>query len=294
LWIGGNSWGLNYQAWSLPRLTLLAIPIGFAYGLLSHRVVSSNFIASRTLLYGALTSSLVPLFAVAEWAATNLFSTAQGKSAFFVGLTVIVTASFKTIHKHADALFDRWIFRKRHADEKALARFTKEVAHIHDATTLAERCTHIVDDHVGPVSAALYIHAESEAVVDPNASADYLRVAACGEPAPNAFPELDPLVLSLKAEGDAVETDALGKAGYAFPMLTRGRLIGFLAIGPKRDGEILAPDEIKRLGELAGAVGVSFEAIRVNDLETRLASAEAGRAELHRLLTDLVHPSASP
>ena len=294
LWIGGNSWGTNYQAWSLPRMTLLAIPIGFAYGLLSHRVVSSNFIASRTLVYGALTSSLVPIFTVAEWTATNLFSTTQGKSAFFVGLTVLITASFKTVHNYVNTLFDKWIFRKQHADEKALAKFTKEVVFIHDADVLAQRCTSALDEHVGAVSTALYIHAQSETLLDKNASADYVRVAAAGDPAPETLPELDPLVISLKSERDAVESNALGKGGHAFPMLTRGHLVGFLAIGPLRDGEIVAPDQVKHLTELARAVAIAFEAIRVNDLESRLAQAEAGRAELKRLLTDLVHPQGAP
>jgi len=294
LWIGGNSWGSNNQAWSLPRLTLLAIPIGFAYGLLSHRVVSSNFIASRTLLYGALTSSLVPLFAVAEWTATNLFSTNQGKSAFIVALTVMVTASFKTIHKRADDLFDTWIFRKRHAAEKALGKFTKEAALIHDAPTLAARSMDALDEHIGAVATGLYIHAESETLSDRNANADYLLVASAGERPPERFGELDPLVLSLKAERADVESDALGKGGHAFPMITRGHLIGFLAIGPKRDGEILAPDEIDRVCDLARAVGLAFETIRVNDLEGRLIIAETGRAELQRLLTDLVRAPGPP
>ena len=71
LWAVGNNWATSLQAWSIPRLTLILIPIGLAYGLLSHRVVSSHYIASRTLVYGAITSSLVPVFAGAQWAATN-------------------------------------------------------------------------------------------------------------------------------------------------------------------------------------------------------------------------------
>jgi hypothetical protein len=294
LWFLATGAGGSYQTWSLPRLTLIAIPIGLAYGLLSHRVVSSSFIASRTLVYGALTSSLVPVFTVAEWAATNLFTTAQGKSAFFVGLTVIITASFKTIHSKVDKLFDKWIFRKQHESEKQIGKFTKEVPHLHDANILAERCVAVLDEHMAATGTALYIHAEPEVMADVNAAADYVRVATCGSEAPESIHELEPVVLSLKADGDAVESDLLGKGGHAFPMIARGHLTGFIALGPKRDGEILAPDEIKHLMELTHAVAVSLEAIRINDLESRLASAEAGRAELHRLLSDLVQPGVSP
>lgn len=288
----GNAWGMNYQVWSLPRMTLIAIPIGFGYGLLSHRVVSTSYIATRTLVYGALTSSLVPLFAIGEWAATSLFSSGSGKSAIFVGLTVVITASFKTVHAKLDAIFDKWIFKAQHADEKAIAQFVKEVPFLHDADALVGRCMTILDRHIGAKSSGFYLHAEPEILGDRNLSADYVRVGFVGDGVPERIPELDPLILALKSEGTMVETDELGKGGHAFPIIARGHLTAFFAFGPMRDGEILTPDETKRMTELTTAVASSLEAIRVTDLETRLASAQAGRAELHRLLTDLLHTSS--
>jgi hypothetical protein len=273
----------DLQAWFLPRLTLLIIPIGLTYGLLSHRVVSSHYIASRTLVYGAITSSLVPIFTAAEWTATNVFGQGStGKNAFLVGLAVAVTASFKTIHKHVEQLVDRIVFKDRHQREKALTRFAKEVAHIDDATTLVQRCAGALDEHVGAVSTALYVK-----------QGDYLRIVGAGEPSPRRIKQLDPVVVSLKSEADAVECNLLGAGGYAFPMIARGALTGFLVLGPKRDGEILSPDEIKRLAELAREVGVALEGIRLSDLEGQLAEARAGRAELQRVLADLVHPTGA-
>ena len=272
----GNT-GYDLQAWFTPRLTLLIIPIGLGYGILSHRVVSSHYIASRTLVYGAITSSLVPVFAAAEWTATNVFGQGTGKNAFLVALGVMVAASFKTIHKRFETFVDQVVFKDRHAREKALARFTKEVAHIDDATTLAHRCAGALEQNVGAVATALYLR-----------GSEYDRIAAAGGPSPRRIKPVDPLVVSLRSERDAVETELLGAGGYAFPMISRGVLLGFLVIGPKRDGEILSPDEIKRLGELTREVGVALEGIRLNDLESQLAEARTGRAELQQLLSDLV------
>ena len=291
LWHFGNGWGTNYQIWSLPRLTLLAVPIGFAYGLLSHRVVSTSFIASRTIVYGAITGSLVPVFAVAEWTATNVFSNSQSKSAFFVALTVLITTSFKGVHKRIDDLVDKWLFKKQHNAEKTIAKFAKEVSHLHDAPLLIERTVAILDENVGAASSAVYVHAEPEIMGDRNVTADYLRINFAGNPPPESIPESDALVLALKADGEASECDVAGKGGHAFPMLSRGHLVGILVLGAKRDGEILSPDEIKQLTELAQAVAAALEAIRIDDLESKLASAQAGRAELQRLLTDLVRPA---
>ncbi|HZV76876.1 MAG TPA: hypothetical protein VFF63_03835 [Candidatus Babeliales bacterium] len=286
----GNT-GANLQAWFIPRLTLLMIPIGLGYGLLSHRVVSSHYIASRTLVYGAITSSLVPIFAAAEWTATNVFGQgSSGKNVFLVSLAVLLTASFKSVHKRIEKFIDQLIFKQRHVSEQALTRFAKEVGHIDDAAILAHRCAGALDEYVGAVSTALYLRGIVEPAEErPRRGADYVRVVSAGDPSPKRVKPLDAIVVSLKSEADAVESELLGTGGYAFPMISRGALVGFLAIGPKRDGEILSPDELKRLTQLAHEVAVALEGIRLSDLESQLAEARNGRAELQRLLADLVH-----
>ena len=65
---------------------------------------------------------------------------------------MIITASFKTVRAKVNAFFDNWLFKKQHADEKALAKFTKEVPFIHDAPTLVDRCMKALDAHVGSKS----------------------------------------------------------------------------------------------------------------------------------------------
>lgn len=288
LWIVGNNWGTNFQAWSIPRSTLLVIPIGLAYGLLSHRVVSSHYIASRTLLYGALTSSLVPIFAGTEWAATNFFGT--GRNAFIAAVAVIITASFKKVQRIVDDFISRVLFKKQHAVEQALGKFSKEVAHIDDAAALVQRYVSVVDEHVEPASTALYVRAHAEKRDDGSAFTGYLRVASAGSPSPERIEPLDPVVVSLKAECDVIESGMLGAGGHAFPMIARNELRGLLAIGPLRDGEILTPEGMGRLTQLTDAVGVALEGLRLTDLETRLAEAETERAELQRILTAAARP----
>jgi hypothetical protein len=289
LWVVGNNWGTNFQVWSIPRLTLLLIPIGLAYGLLSHRVVSSHYIASRTLVYGAITSALVPIFTATEWTATNFLK--SWNNAFVIAIVVIVTASFKKIQKRLEDLINRVIFNKQHETEKALDKFAKEVKHIDDAATLEQRYVGVVSEHVGATSTALYIQAQAEELGDGSTRAGFVRVAEAGDSSPSQIERLDSVVVALKSESDAIECELLGAGGHAFPMIARDRLVGLLAIGPIRDGEILSPDETSRLTKLTQAVAVALESLRLTDLENRLAEAETRRAELQRILTEAVRPS---
>lgn len=289
LWVVGNNWGTNFQIWSIPRLTLLLIPIGLAYGLLSHRVVSSHYIASRTLVYGALTSSLVPIFTATEWTASNYLK--NWNNAFIIGVAVVVTASFKKVHKSFEDLIERVVFSKQHEIEKALDKFAKELAQIDDAATLEERFVDVISQSIGATSTALYMQTQAKEIQDGSTSAGFVRVAGAGDDAPSRIERLDSVVISLKSEKDAIECDLLGAGGHAFPMMTRDRLVGLLAIGPIRDGEILSPGETSRLTKLTQAVAVGLESLRLDVLENRLAEAETRRAELQQILTEAARPS---
>jgi hypothetical protein len=108
---------------------------------------------------------------------------------------------------------------------------------------------------------------------------------------PERIEQLDPIIVSLKSEDCAIESEILGAGGHAFPMIARGELAGLLAIGPMRDGEILTPGEVDRLTRLTQAIAVSIDGLRLTDVERQLAEAQTERAELERLLAALARPS---
>src|SRR6185312_6686551 len=74
------------------------------------------------------------------------------------------------------------------------------------------------------------------------------------------------------------ETDVPGE--YAFPMMVRGALAGFLACGAKLSREALAPDERDALAVLARDCGIALDSLRVHHIERELADARATLASL--------------
>ena len=48
---------------------------------------------------------------------------------------------------------------------------------------------------------------------------------------------------------------------FAFPMTSRGELVGVLVCAPKRDGEAYAPDESEALLALAHGVGTALDTL---------------------------------
>jgi GAF domain-containing protein len=77
-------------------------------------------------------------------------------------------------------------------------------------------------------------------------------------------------------------TDLRGE--YAFPMISRGLLIGILVCEAKRNGENYAPDESEALRTLAHSVGTALDVLSSTQ---RDHSSEVVLRELARLRADV-------
>ncbi len=77
--------------------------------------------------------------------------------------------------------------------------------------------------------------------------------------------ENDPGVIALRAWNKPIDLHAFSKSQlrgeFAFPMTSRGNLVGALVCGQKRDGEAYAPDESEALLALAHGVGTALDTL---------------------------------
>lgn len=75
----------------------------------------------------------------------------------------------------------------------------------------------------------------------------------------------DPLLIALRAWNEPVDLRDIKNTGLrgevAFPMVSRGMLVGVLVCGPKRDGQSFAPDESDALLALARGVGTAVDTL---------------------------------
>jgi GAF domain-containing protein len=141
-------------------------------------------------------------------------------------------------------------FRKRHDDEAALRRFAHESSYITDRAILLERTEREVKEHTS---------AEDVAILVRDGSASYASTSN-GERV--TISENDPGILALRAWHKPVDLHAVSESElrgeYAFPMISRGELVGVLICGAKHDNEVYAPDESDALLTLAHGVGTTL------------------------------------
>ena len=238
-------------------VTFLA-PLALTYAALNRRLIDIGFVLNRTVVFGLVSTIVFGAFVLVEWAASEWLVNASHPTSVIVGMAVALALglSLRYIHKYVDRFVDHVFFRKRHDDEAALRRFAHECSYITDASVLLERAARTVADHT----------AGEATIVIRDGAAGYVS-ASNGKRF--SVDENDSGIVSLRAWNKPVDLHSLQDSAlrgeFAFPMTSRGTLVGALICGAKRDEEAYAPDETAALAALAHGVGSALEALSSGD-----------------------------
>ncbi len=233
---------------------LFATPLVVAYVALSRRLIDVGFVLNRAAVFGIASSIVIGAFILVEWAASQWLVSASHTTSVVVGMVVALALglSLRYIHKYVDTFVDRVFFRKRHEDEAALRRFAHESSYITDRGILLDRAVQEVLEHTNARDATIFVR---------DGTAGYTSV----NDSPADVGENDPGIVALKAWSKQVNLHLFSgselQGEVAFPMTSRGDLLGALICGPKRDGEAYAPDESDALLALARGVGTALDTL---------------------------------
>jgi len=208
---------------------------------------------NRALTFAIVSLVVVAIFIIVEWGASEWLAGTNHAAPLAVSMTVTLGLglSMRFIHRHVDRLVDEIFFRKRHEDEAALRRFAREAAYITDRATLVQRVMLEVQEHTNAVAVQLLVSDGKGYYTPADGAGDGLRVG-----------ENDRALVALRTWHKTVDLHRLDTAlqgEYAYPMLSRGRLVGALVCWPKIDGDGYAPDESNALSELAHGVGTALD-----------------------------------
>lgn len=238
---------------ALRNLFIFVCPIGLTYAALGRRLLDVGFVLNRALIFGIVSLIVVSIFLLVEWGASEWIvgTNHAAGTAFSMVVALVLGFSMRFIHQHVDRFVDGVFFRKRHEDEAALRRFAREASYITDRDTLIDRAIGEVREHAYAATVALLVADGSGRYVPADGSSDGTSVS-----------ENDRALVALRTWHKPVDLetiDTVVPGEYAFPMISRGQLVGALVCGPKADGESYAPDESNALAELAHGVGTALD-----------------------------------
>jgi hypothetical protein len=236
-------------------LVLLTAPVSLTYAALSRRLIDVGFFLNRATVFTIVSAIVIGAFVLAEWAASAWLASSTHTTSVFIGMAVALGLgiSLRYIHRYVERFVDHVFFRKRHEDESALRRFAHEASYISDRSTLLDRTVQAVKEHTTADHAAILVR---------DGAATY---AFAGDGQGADVSENDPGIIALRAWNKPIDLHAFPHSQlsgeFAFPMISRGDLLGALICGPKRDGEAYAPDESDALLALAHGVGTALDTL---------------------------------
>ncbi len=264
------------------NLVLLAAPVALTYAALSRRLIDIGFFLNRAAVFAIISTIVIGVFVLVEVIASEwLVSTGHTTSTFIgMGVALGLGLSMRYIHRHVDRFVDHVFFRKRHEDEAALRSFAHESSYITDRSILLERAAREVKVHTNAADATILVQNRTGAFAS----------AAENDGSRTIVSENDPGILALRAWHKPVDLgsleDSVLRGEFAFPMVSRGTLVGVLVCGAKRNGEAYAPDESEALLALAHGVGSALDVLsaqRYNPNELVLRELAELREDVKRM-----------
>lgn len=282
---GGWPTSWSNAGWTVDVLSgvQIVIPITVAYAVLKHRVLDVNFVMSRALVYGIITTVVIGVFALVDWFFSRFLAQRQVAAVAEIIAALGMGFGINGMHRLIDRAIDRILFRRRHLAEVRLARATSGIRHVTEASAVDETLTDEPVDALGLTSAAVFRRSR-------DGSFERARAIGWDGGATAVITANDSLVQNIQGERGLIRLrdvrrpgarlpDGHGAPTIAVPLFVRHELDGFVLFGSHVSGEDFDPVEIVLLEQLANAAASTYD-----HLEAEAAMAEAAR--LARELSD--------
>jgi len=163
---GVASYYLGYEAVGGLISTFAFVPILFAagYAVLRYRLYDIDFIINRALVYGALTVTLILVYAGCVVSLQYLFRALTGGSSQFVIVvsTLAIAALFNPLRRRVQVAIDRLFYRNKYDAAKILEAFNARLRDETDLDVLSGDLLSTVRDTMQPAHVSLWLRPAAE------------------------------------------------------------------------------------------------------------------------------------
>lgn len=289
IYLGALIVGRPIPSYPIMNVTMVAIPIGYSYAILRHRVIDVGFAINRAIVFTAITTLVVIVFALLSGVIERAAVGPGAGLVLQVAVALALALSFNALQKRVETAIDRIFFRRKHRAQAELAKAADEAPFVTRAEILLDRAVKIVRSELGACGSAIYLA---------DADGSYRRSARSGDDFSANIPVDDPAFVRLRTylrDIDLADVESvLGRSGCLFPLAAHGRLMGALVCGDRRSEEPYDPDERSAIRSLAARVSSALEGLRarefgqlVRQLAEGTLDADQARVRARSLIADL-------
>ena len=140
-------------------LAVVLIPAGMGVAMLRYRLYDIDLVINRTLVYGALTTSLVLVYVVGVVGLQYVFRVfaGGGSQLAVVASTLAIAALFNPLRRRVQAIVDRGFYRSKYDARETLEDFTGRLRDETDLDVLGDDLVSVVRSTMQPEHVSLWL-----------------------------------------------------------------------------------------------------------------------------------------
>lgn len=249
----------------IPTVLVIAIPISFGYSIMKYRILDTEFLVKKSLVFGIVTIAIILMYLVLVYFMNSYFKEIfkGNNQLLIITFIIIFTFSFDFVNKRAKAFVDKQFFRENYNYRKSLLEFSKDISYISNIEDLVSKIRDFLMNTVG-------IEAFNLRVINPI----YIKSLDL------SHKEIDVLLKKiLTGKQDAIIVNAfnvneigltdsekaqLKEISLIIPIYLKDELLGALTFGMKHSGKAFSEEDIDLLKSFASQSAISLENTRLN------------------------------
>jgi uncharacterized membrane protein YhdT len=140
-----------------------AIPIAIGIAILRYRLYDIDRIINRTLVYGALSATLVALYfgGIVMLQRVFVLLTGQQSTLAVVASTLLIAALFTPLRRLIQGFIDRRFYRSKYDARKTLEAFSAQLRNETDLEALSDDLVGVVRETMQPAHVSLWLRPET-------------------------------------------------------------------------------------------------------------------------------------
>jgi hypothetical protein len=140
-----------------------AIPIAIGIAILRYRLYDIDRIINRTLVYGALSATLVALYfgGIVMLQRVFVLPTGQQSTLAVVASTLLIAALFTPLRRLIQGFIDRRFYRSKYDARKTLEAFSAQLRNETDLEALSDDLVGVVRETMQPAHVSLWLRPET-------------------------------------------------------------------------------------------------------------------------------------
>lgn len=251
----------------LPIALVLAIPLSFGFSIFKYRILDTEFIVKRSIVFGIVTVFIIGLYMILIYLIDSYFKEFfKGNNQLLVITFIILfTFSFDYVNKYAKDFVDKQIYRERYNYRKMLLEFSEKLTYINDPGDLNKRIKEFVLDTLGIKEFSIFIFKDEYRFESKHSLCDVIKKLFNGKNAPvliNAA-MINEYGISEEEYRDIKKEDIK----LSIPIYIKGELIGSMNFGSKESGKAFSEEDVDLLKSFASQSSICLENTRLRTEE---------------------------